>query len=193
MDTPSLSTRILTDRFLLRPPREDDVRAISASLRRNAEHLAPRSPEGMTSPAARSAIRVSADVARMRSEWRKDLRYTVFAFRKGDERTVLGRLSLQVQRGVFQNAYLGYWCDVEEQGKGLTTEGVRAMVAFAFGPLRLHRVQAAVMPDNPGSLRVLEKAGFRREGLAERYLQIAGVWADHVLFATTIEEWTSNG
>ena len=146
----------------------------------------------MTSPAARSPLRVSADVARMRSEWRKDLRFTVFAFRKGDERTLLGRLSLQVQRGVFQNAYLGYWCDVDEQGRGLTTECVRAMVAFAFGPLGLHRVQAAVMPNNPASLRVLDKAGFRREGLAERYLQIAGVWADHVLFATTVEEWARN-
>lgn len=169
------------------------MRAIAASLRRNAEHLAPWSPAGMTIPAARSPIRISADVARMRSEWRKDLRYTVFAFQRGDDRTVLGRLSLQVQRGVFQNAYLGYWCDFEEQGKGLTTESVRALVAFAFGPLRLHRVQAAVMPSNPGSLRVLEKAGFRREGLAERYLQIAGVWADHVLFATTAEEWDRNG
>ena len=66
------------------------------------------------------------------------------------------------------------------------------MVAFAFGPLGLHRVQAAVMPNNPASLRVLDKAGFRREGLAERYLQIAGVWADHVLFATTVEEWARN-
>jgi len=146
----------------------------------------------MSSPATRSPIRVSADVARIRSEWRKDMRFTVFAFRKGDERSVLGRFSLQVQRGVFQNAYLGYWCDVDEQGRGLTTECVRAMVTFAFGPLGLHRVQAAVMPNNPGSLRVLDKAGFRREGLAERYLQIAGVWADHVLFATTIEEWARN-
>ena len=146
----------------------------------------------MSSPQTRSPLRVSADVARIRNEWRKDLRFTVFAFRKGDERTVLGRLSLQVQRGVFQNAYLGYWCDVDEQGRGLTTECVRAMVTFAFGPLGLHRVQAAVMPNNPGSLRVLDKVGFRREGLAERYLQIAGAWADHVLLATTVEEWARN-
>ena len=68
------------------------------------------------------------------------------------------------------------------------TEGIQAVLDFAFGPAGLHRVQAAIMPRNPRSLRVIEKLGFRREGYAERYLQIAGKWEDHVVFARTREE-----
>ncbi|MBI3725865.1 GNAT family N-acetyltransferase [bacterium] len=91
-------------------------------------------------------------------------------------------------RGPFRNAHLGYWIDREHQGRGLTTEAVRLLLAFAFGPLALHRVQAAVMPRNRASCRVLEKAGFRREGLARRYLMIDGKWRDHLIYAITIEE-----
>ena len=74
-------------------------------------------------------------------------------------------------------------------GRGYATEAVRQAVDAAFGPLELHRVQAAVMPRNVGSIRVLEKAGFREEGFARRYLRIAGNWEDHKLYAVTREEW----
>jgi ribosomal-protein-alanine N-acetyltransferase len=66
---------------------------------------------------------------------------------------------------------------------------VRAATTFAFRVVGLHRVQAAVMPHNLPSLRVLDKVGYRREGVAKRYLSIAGAWEDHVLFAMTAEEW----
>jgi ribosomal-protein-alanine N-acetyltransferase len=107
-----------------------------------------------------------------------------------DERRVVGRIALGgVLRGAFQNAYLGYWIDQQQQGRGLTTEAVCATTAFAFSAAGLHRVQAAVMPRNGASLRVLEKVGYRREGVAERYLCIAGRWEDHMLYAITAEEW----
>jgi ribosomal-protein-alanine N-acetyltransferase len=103
---------------------------------------------------------------------------------------VIGRVALGgVLRGAFQNAYLGYWIDVAKQGLGLMPEAVQAATTFAFRGVGLHRVQAAVMPRNSRSLRVLEKVGYRREGLALRYLSIAGVWEDHVVFAVTAEEW----
>jgi ribosomal-protein-alanine N-acetyltransferase len=69
------------------------------------------------------------------------------------------------------------------------TEAVRAATTFAFRTVGLHRLQAAVMPRNGGSQRVLEKVGYRREGTALRYLCIAGEWEDHVIFAVTSEEW----
>ena len=69
------------------------------------------------------------------------------------------------------------------------TEGVRATLAFAFGPAALHRVQINVMPRNAPSHRVLEKLGARSEGISIRYLEIAGVWEDHVMYAVTAEEW----
>ena len=107
---------------------------------------------------------------------------------------IIGRVALTgVTRGAFQNAYLGYFIDVEQQRRGLTTEAVELATRFAFEDARLHRVQAAVMPNNDASLRVLEKVAFRREGVAERYLQIAGRWETHVLFAVTVEEWASVG
>jgi ribosomal-protein-alanine N-acetyltransferase len=94
-----------------------------------------------------------------------------------------------VVRGVFDNAYLGYWIDEAHGGRGLMTEAVRRVVGYAFEPAGLHRVQAAVMPRNAPSIRVLQKAGFREEGFALRYLRIAGVWEDHRIFAVTREEW----
>jgi ribosomal-protein-alanine N-acetyltransferase len=93
-----------------------------------------------------------------------------------------------IVRGVFENAYLGYWVDEARGGRGVATEAVRLAVEHAFGPAALHRVQAAVIPRNAPSIRVLEKVGFREEGFALRYLRIAGVWEDHRLFALTAEE-----
>jgi len=106
----------------------------------------------------------------------------------GDE--LVGRIQLSgISREPFENAYLGYFVSERHNGRGYATEAVRQVVDAAFGELGLHRVQAAVMPRNLGSVRVLEKAGFREEGFAPRYLQIAGVWEDHKLYAVTAEEW----
>ncbi|HEX6679161.1 MAG TPA: GNAT family protein [Gaiellaceae bacterium] len=108
----------------------------------------------------------------------------------GDE--LVGRIQLSgISRGPFENAYLGYFVSERHNGRGYATEAVRQAVDAAFGELALHRVQAAVIPRNVASIRVLEKAGFREEGLALRYLQIAGVWEDHKLYAVTAEEWRS--
>ncbi len=74
-------------------------------------------------------------------------------------------------------------------GRGYMTEAVRCAVRFAFEDANLHRVQAGVMPRNPGSIRVLEKVGFRYEGFARHYLQIDGVWEHHNLYAVTRESW----
>jgi ribosomal-protein-alanine N-acetyltransferase len=107
-----------------------------------------------------------------------------------DEDKLIGRVNLSnVSRGVFQNATIGYSIDAACSGKGWMTEAVRWVVRFAFSSLLLHRVQAGVMPHNVPSIRILEKIGFRREGYAERYLNINGQWRDHFIFATTLEEW----
>jgi ribosomal-protein-alanine N-acetyltransferase len=106
------------------------------------------------------------------------------------EGDVVGAVNLSViVRGVFENAYLGYWIDEAHGGRGLTTEAVRLAVTHAFAREGLHRVQAGVIPRNAASIRVLEKLGFREEGLALRYLRIHGVWEDHRIFAVTREEW----
>jgi ribosomal-protein-alanine N-acetyltransferase len=185
-----LSTRLATDRLILRPPRTADVPAMRVALRRNAVHLRPWSISPAPGEDPASLTSVSRAVLRHRSEWKAGHTYVFLIAPREDDKIVLGRIALGgLLRGAFQNAYLGYWIDAEHEGRGLMTEAVRAATSFAFGPAALHRVQAAVMPSNAGSQRVLEKVGYRREGLASRYLCIAGVWEDHILFAMTAEEW----
>ncbi len=94
-----------------------------------------------------------------------------------------------LQRGPFQNAYLGYWVDQAVAGQGLVPEAVVVALQFAFESLDLHRVQIAIIPRNYASRRVMEKLGIREEGVALRYLEINGVWEDHIRYAITAEEW----
>ena len=106
---------------------------------------------------------------------------------------LVGRVSLDnVVRGAWQNATVGYFVDQERNGHGIGTEAVRAAVAYGFEKARLHRVQAGVMPRNKASIRVLEKVGFRHEGVSLRYLYINRVWEDHNMYAITSEEWPSS-
>lgn len=107
---------------------------------------------------------------------------------KGD--TLIGRIALSnIVRGAWQNATLGYFLDQKHNGMGYTSTAVGLVVRYAFSSrIKLHRVQAGVMPRNLASIRVLEKNGFRHEGLSKRYLQINGVWEDHLIFALTRED-----
>ena len=102
--------------------------------------------------------------------------------------SLVGRVALaSIVRGAFLNAYLGYAIDRRTPAAASAPRAVRQAVAIAWA-YGLHRVQAAVSPDNLASQRVLEKVGFRREGLAERYLRLAGHWTDQELWAITTED-----
>jgi ribosomal-protein-alanine N-acetyltransferase len=101
-----------------------------------------------------------------------------------------GEINLNsVQRGSFQNAYVGYWIDEARAGRSYMPESVVTLARFSFEDLRLHRLQVAIIPRNANSRRVMEKLQFREEGVARRYLEINGVWEDHVRYAITAEEW----
>ena len=106
------------------------------------------------------------------------------------DQELVGEINLNaIQRGPFQNAYVGYWIDQAKAGRDLVPEAVVVLTRFAFEELRLHRVQIAVIPRNGRSRRVMEKLHYREEGIALRYLEINGVWEDHVRYAITTEEW----
>lgn len=97
---------------------------------------------------------------------------------------LIGSIGLfQVQRGPMQCAIVGYSLSQNQNGKGYSTEAVRLVVDYAFNNLQLHRLEAGVMPHNIGSIRVLEKAGFEKEGLTRKNVKINGKWEDHLLFA----------
>lgn len=104
--------------------------------------------------------------------------------------TFAGEINLNsIQRGPFQNAYIGYWIDQAQAGHSYVPEAVVVVMRFAFEELGLHRVQISIIPRNSRSRRVVEKLGVRDEGVAVRYLEINGVWEDHIRFAMTAEEW----
>jgi ribosomal-protein-alanine N-acetyltransferase len=119
---------------------------------------------------------------RYQREIRDGTGYPFFIYSPDDE-TLLGGLTLaQIQRGVTQSGVLGYWMGERYAGKGLMSASVRAVATFAFDTLHLHRIEAACLPHNVASIRLLEKVGFAREGYARKYLCIDGRWQDHILY-----------
>jgi [ribosomal protein S5]-alanine N-acetyltransferase len=100
-----------------------------------------------------------------------------------DGERIVGRVTLSnIVRGPFQSCNLGYWVSVADNGRGHASTAVREITQLGFSELALHRVQAGTLMRNLASQRMLEHNGFKRFGLAENYLQIAGQWQDHVLF-----------
>jgi ribosomal-protein-alanine N-acetyltransferase len=189
--SPSLTTRVVTDRLILRPPRASDVPELRRLHRANVDHLRPWEPAAQSGEDPTSLTAVTNRVTRQRRDWKRGDAFALLLTLRERGEPIVGRINLGgVLRGALESAYVGYWIDREHQGRGLVTEGVKGAFAFAFDAAKLHRVQIAIMPRNGASLRVMEKLGVRREGLAERYLQIAGRWEDHVIFAMTREEWS---
>ncbi len=140
---------------------------------------APPTPEDRASFAARCAARE-----------RERQIGTGYGFGIFVEGHLTGEITLSsIQRGPFQNAFVGYWVDRELAGRGLVPEAVVVVLRFAFEELGLHRVEIAIVPRNRPSRRVVEKLGLREESVALRYLEIDGRWEDHVRYAVTSEEW----
>ncbi len=105
----------------------------------------------------------------------------LWVFKKDCEARAIGSISFNnIVRGAFLSCYLGYKLDKDEINKGYITEAVQKGIDIAFNELKLHRIEANVMPKNVRSLRVLEKLGFYNEGKAYKYLKINGKWEDHI-------------
>ncbi len=145
------------------------------------EHLRPWEPVWQRDELTRSSFR--RRVRHYQRESREDLGYAFLIFEDSADQLVGGLTLSNVRRGVTQTAVLGYWLGLPFVRRGYMTEAVRATAAFAFETLHLHPLEAATMPNNAASVRVLERSGFRREGFARRLLKINGVWEDHVLHA----------
>lgn len=149
---------------------------------RNRSHLEPwepaRPPGFYTETFWQLRLALNVEDARMGMSLRAAVMLA------SDPGRVVGSINLSnIVRGVFLSCHLGYSFDGELGGQGLATESVGAMVEHAFDGLGLHRVQAAYIPENHRSGRLLERLGFEREGLSREYLFIDGAWRDHVLTA----------
>jgi ribosomal-protein-alanine N-acetyltransferase len=152
-----------------------ELRALSRA------HLIPWEPQWARDELARSAFR--RRVRQYQRELKEDLGYAFLVFRQADAALVGGLSISNVRRGVAQAASVGYWIGAPHVGRGYMTDAVKAVLPYAFVTLGLHRLEAACLPHNAASTRVLLKTGFKREGMARRYLKINGVWQDHDLFA----------
>ena len=169
------------DGVALRSPQMSDWGEWAALREASRDFLTPWEPTWPADDLTRASFR--RRIRRYSEDQRNDLAYAYFIFRKDDD-AVLGGLTLaNIRRGCAQAASLGYWIGAAYARQGYMTAAVNAIVPFAFGTLKLHRIEAACIPANVASVRLLEKTGFRREGFARQYLCINGIWQDHLLFA----------
>ena len=159
---------------MIRPVQAEDCDELAALYDANRDFLAPfepiRPPEFFTGEGQRQRLQ-----RQLESETHP------FAILDGDE--IAGTINLfSIVRESLQSGTIGYWVDHERNGRGLATGAVGEILAYAFGPLELHRVEAATLIHNVASQRVLEKNGFERIGLARRFLRIDDEWRDFLLF-----------
>lgn len=171
----------------LRPPQMADFPQWSALRERSRGFLTPWEPvwpaDDLTRAGFRRRLRHYAeDIA-------ADRVYPFLIFRDTDGVLIGGVTLANVRRGIVQAGTLGYWVGEPFSGQGYMTAALRALLPSLFGELHLHRVEAACIPTNAASIRVLGKCGFVREGLARRYLCINGVWQDHLLFGLLQEDF----
>lgn len=186
-------TTLFARRVLLRPLVANDFAAWQEVRRRNVEWLTKWEPQRLI---GQPDVIEDRDAFAVRCSARQRERQlgTAYGFGIFVDGMFAGEINLSaVQRGPFQSAYVGYWIDEAYAGEGYVPESLVAVLRFAFDDLHLHRVQVAIIPRNKASRRVVEKLALREEGVAERYLEINGVWEDHIRFAITSEEWDQRG
>ena len=165
----------------LRPPHTGDFTEWAILRETSRSFLVPWEPTWPSDDLTRGAFR--RRLKRYAEDQRSDLAYAFLIFRSDDNAMVGGLTIANIRRGVAQAGSVGYWIGAPFARKGYMTAAVRALIPYSFTALRLHRLEAACIPDNAASIRLLEKTGFTREGYARSYLCINGVWQDHLLYA----------
>lgn len=175
----------------LRLPRKRDYNQWQSIRAQSRTFLKPFEPRWSELDLTRPVF--DKRVSRALRDARSAAEYSFLIFdMSGDREVLLGGVTLSnIRYRAACHANLGYWMGINQAGKGQMSKAVGTCVKFAFGPLRLRRVQAACLPDNVPSRRVLERNGFVKEGFAEQYLQIDGEWRDHVLYGLTSQRFAT--
>lgn len=164
----------------IRPPRERDAEAFISAAR------ASKRLHGRWVKAPQSVEEYRAYLHRMQPP----MHCPLLAEHLGQQE-LIGVFNLsQIVLGAFCSANLGYYAFAGQAGKGRMSEALSLVLKHAFGPLGLHRVEANIQPDNHGSIALVQRAGFRREGYSPRYLKINGRWRDHERWALLAEEFS---
>lgn len=173
--------RIETERLTLRPPIHSDFRPWAALRHQSMEFLTPWEPAWAEDHLGRKSF--TNRVYWAQRSINNGHALPMFLIRREDE-ALLGAITLDnIRRGPAQAGTLGYWIGEQFARQGYMRESIQAMVHYAFHQLDLSRIEAACLPENKPSRGVLEKCGFKYEGVAQSYLQIDGRWRTHVLYA----------
>jgi ribosomal-protein-alanine N-acetyltransferase len=177
---PDTGLRLDGEGVVLRPPRASDYPAWSDLRRLSRTFLQPWEPSWPADDLSRAAFR------RRLTAYQRDmdlgLGFSFLVFRREDLELVGGITLSNIRRGVAQMGTIGYWIGEPHARKGHTLASLRAVSGFGLGRLNLHRLEAACLPENEPSRRLLLRAGFQLEGRAQAYLKINGDWRDHLLF-----------
>lgn len=166
---------------MLRTPLSGDFEQWAALREISRDFLTPWEPVWPVDDLTRGAFR--RRLKRYAEDQRNDTAYAFLIFRSEDSALVGGLTLANIRRGVAQAGSIGYWTGAPYARHGYMSAAVRALIPFCFSTLRLHRLEAACIPNNAASIGLLEKVGFQREGYARAYLCINGVWQDHLLYA----------
>ena len=181
--------RLFGRRIMLRPLVATDFEAWSEVRLRNGEWLTKWEPLPLIT-ATDPAISRDAFTHRCAARDRERQAGNAYCLGLFVNNVFAGEVNLNgVVRGAMQSGTIGYWIDEAKAGNSYMSEAVLVLAKFAFDELRLHRIEVCIIPRNASSHRVVEKLALRNEGTSERFLEINGVWEDHVRYGFTIEEW----
>ena len=166
-------------RVVISPPTEADEAAFTEGIRRS------RRLHGRWARMPETPEEYAVYLAKAAEERR---RYFLARLRDGGD--IVGYLNLgEIIHGSLDQAFLGYGAIAGHEGRGLMSEAMQLVLREAFGPLRLHRIEANIQPGNRASIALAQRNGFRLEGFSPRYLKINGRWRDHERWAITAEQW----
>ena len=177
-----MTESVETERLILRFLDESDIPGLIDYYQRNKNFLEPWVPKF-------GEEFFTNEFQLRRLEYEKELRdsgaeYRYRIFKKDDPQKNIGNVAVsQIIRGVLQSAFLGYSIDEKENGKGIATEAISKVIEISFNELKLHRLEANIIPTNAASIRVVEKLNFTKEGYSRNYCKINDKWQDHLRFA----------
>ena len=178
---------ITGQKVILRPPQYSDWKAWADERKKNKLYLQPWEPLWSINELERSSF-----VKRVRMFERlshNDQAYS-FLIYKSDNEDFIGEVNISnVQRGIIQSCTIGYWIAKDCEGKGMMSESLELVKEFIFNELKLHRIEAACLPHNMPSLKLLLKNGFIKEGTARKLLKINDKWQDHTVLSFILDDF----
>ncbi|MDO9415781.1 GNAT family N-acetyltransferase [Pararhizobium sp.] len=166
---------------LLRLPRQSDYSQWYRLRSESRPFLEPWEPVWRADEMTESAFR--SRVIRNEQEFSSGQAVPLFLFDRDHDVLLGGITAGYIRRGAAQGCTIGYWMGEKHAGQGHMLAGLKLTIPYIFTVLQLHRIEAACIPENRRSIRLLEKAGFQREGYLREYLKINGEWRDHVIFS----------